>query len=309
METLDDILGLVKETEETRIKQERGGFTPDPRILKFKVGGTYVLRLLFNLKAEGGDKLFVTYKSIGFNSRVTGKYVFGGRAPSDAGMKNDLFKDTQWDHYSKAVARNDEAEKKWSYKLFPQANQMVNAYLVSVTGDDEAKKLEGTDVVIKYAAQTDKDGKATSDLFKKIQSAVIGEKAAKIGKKAFLLDEKGKLITNGKELIVKVVKNAGGWADYSDSEWDDASEIKLSAEQLKAIAEGVHDLREFVPEVKTNDEIKKFLDDHWYGKSSNLEDELTEDEKPSNILKDEDDTDIPMDSGEDDLDKMLASIK
>lgn len=309
METLEDILGLVKETEETKIKQERGGFTPDPRLLKTKIGGTYTLRLLFNPKAEGADKIFVSYKEVGFPSRVSGKYTYGGRSPVDAGLKNDPFKDTQWDHYTKANARGDDAEKKWSYKLIPQRKQVVNAYLVSVTGDEEAKALVGQNVVLKYAAQVDKEGKPSSDLYKKIHNAVLGEKAAKIGKKAFLIDDKGKLIPSGKELIIKVTKNAGDWADYSDSEWDDATDIKLTGVQIEAIAGGVHDLREFVPEVKTNDEIKQLLDEHWFGKSANLDDELSDDEKPSNVLDDTDDTDIPLGDGEDELDKMLSSIK
>jgi len=309
METLEDILGLVKETEETKIKQERGGFTPDPRILKTKIGGTYTLRLLFNPKAEGADKIFVSYKEVGFPSRVSGKYTYGGRAPTDAGLKNDQFKDTQWEHYTKANSRGDDAEKKWSYKLIPQRKQVVNAYLVSVIGDEDAKALVGQNVVLRYAAQVDKEGKPSSDLYKKIHSAVLGEKAAKIGKKAFLIDDKGKLIPNGKELIIKVTKNAGDWADYSDSEWDDATDIKLTAAQVEAITGGVHDLREFVPEVKTNDEIKQLLDEHWFGKSASLDDELSEDETPSNVLEDTDDTDIPLGDGEDELDKMLSSIK
>jgi hypothetical protein len=312
MENLEDILNQVREVEDTKIKNERGGFTPDPRILKFKTGATYTVRFLFNPAAEGADRIFVDYKEVGFPSRIDGRYIYGGRAPQDAGIKNDQFKAAQWDHFSKAKENGDEAEKKRSYKLIAQRKQMANVYLVDVVGDEEQKQFIGTDMVLKYPAQIDKDGKPSSDLYKKINSAIIGDKSAKIGKKAFLLDDKGKLIANGKDFIIKVTKKSDGaggfWPNYSESEFDDSDDIKLSPEKIETILKGVHNLREFIPEVKSTEEIKQILDEHWFGNVASLDDELAEHEKAPNIIADVDDTDIPLDS-EDDLDKMLKGIK
>lgn len=307
---LEDIVNQIKEVEETNIQKEKGGYKGDPRLLTLKKNCTYVIRLIPNI--NDSPNTFVTFKEIGFTSRVTNAYVYGGRSPQDAGLKKDPFKETQWDHYSKANERGDDAEKKASYKLLPQRKQLVNGYLVSVVGEDpEAKEKIGSVVVVRYPAQVDKEGNPLSDIYKRIYSALYGDKAKKIGKKS--LD----LSSEGRSLIIKVTEK-GGYNNYSETEFDEAEDLGLSKERIQEIHKSAHDLTEFIPEVKSNEEIKELLDKHWFGTSANLDDELEDEEdepveqKPTKKTKvtakvTEEEDKIPFDDG-DDLEKLLEDV-
>jgi hypothetical protein len=311
---LEDIINQVKAVEETKIQKEKGGYKGDPRILKFKKNCTYVLRLIPYIKDV--NNTFVTYKEVGFKSPVDGTYVYGGRSPQDAGIKEDLFKKTQWDHYSKAKERGDEVEQKASYKLLAQRKQAVNAYLVSVEGDDpDAKEKIGDVVAIPYPAQVDREGVPISDIYKKIHSAIFGDMSKKIGAKALDLSEKGR------SLIVKVTEKAG-YNNYSETTFDDAEDLGLSESQIREILNSAHDLSEFIPEVKPQDEIQKILDKHWFGTSASPDDELEEEEeeeeeeevtvspkKKIDLTTKPEDDEIPMGkSKSDDLDDLDALL-
>jgi hypothetical protein len=305
---LEDIINQVKAVEETKIQKEKGGYKGDPRILKFKKNCTYVLRLIPYIKDV--NNTFVTYKEVGFKSPVDGTYVYGGRSPQDAGIKEDLFKKTQWDHYSKAKERGDEVEQKASYKLLAQRKQAVNAYLVSVEGDDaDAKEKIGEVVAIPYPAQVDREGVPISDIYKKIHSAIFGDMSKKIGAKALDLSEKGR------SLIVKVTEKAG-YNNYSETTFDDAEDLGLSESQIREILNSAHDLTEFIPEVKSQDEIQKILDKHWFGTSASPDDELEEEEevtvspkKKIDLTTKPEDDEIPMGkSKSDDLDDLDALL-
>lgn len=291
---LEDILNQVKSVEEVKNQKEQGGYKGDPRVLAFKKNCTYVVRLLPNIKDV--NNTFVSYKEIGFTSRVDGTYVYGGRSPLDANLKDDPFKATQWEHYSKAKERGDEVEQKASYKLLPQRKQLVNAYLVSVEGDDaEAKEKVGTVVAVKYPAQLNKEGLPVSDIFKRIHGAIFGDMSKKIGTKALDLSAKGK------SLIIKVTEKAG-FNNYSETMFDDAEDLGLDSKKITEILNNVHDLNEFVPTVKPVEEIKQILDQHWFGVSAASEDEMEE----------EDDDEIPMNDSksdsEDELDKLMNDM-
>lgn len=302
---LENILNQVKAVEETSIQKEKGGFKGDSRILKFKKNNTYVLRLIPYIKNI--NNTFITHKEVGFKSRVDGTYIFGGRSPQDAGIKEDLYKKTQWEHYSKAKEKGDEAEQKASYKLLQQRKQSANAYLVSVEGDDEeAKEKIGQVVAVPYPAQVDREGKPISDIYKKIHSAIFGDLSKKIGAKALDLSSKGR------SLIVKVTEKAG-FNNYSETTFDDAEDLGLSEEEMQKILQSAHDLTEFIPAVKTQEEIQNILDKHWFGTSANLDDELddNDEDKPSSpridLSSTPEDDEIPMGktSEKDELDALL----
>ena len=307
---LEDIINQVKAVEETKIQKEKGGYKGDPRILKLKKNCTYVIRLIPYIKEV--NNTFVTYKEIGFKSRVDGSYIYGGRSPQDAGIKEDLYKKTQWEHYSKAKERGDEAEQKASFKLLPQRKQVVNAYLVSVDGDDpDAKEKIGDVVAVPYNAQVDREGAPISDIYKKIHSAIFGDMAKKIGAKALDLSAKGR------SLIIKVTEKAG-FNNYSETSFDDAEDLGLSETQIREILNKAHDLNEFIPEVKSQDEIQTLLDKHWFGTSASPDDELEPDEeeektvapkKKLDLSTSPDDDEIPMGkSKSDDLDDLDALL-
>lgn len=304
---LEDIVNKVKVVEETKVENEKGGFKGDERLLTLKKGCTYNIRLLPNIKDP--DNSFVTYKEIGFVSRVTNQFVYGGRSPSDAGLgKDDLFKSTQWKHFSAAKDRGDDAESKASYKLLPQRKQVINAYLVSVDGDDaEGKEKVGKVVVLKYNAQLNKEGLPVSDIFKRIHAAVWGDKAKKIGSRAFDLSSRGR------SLLIKVTEKAG-YNNYSETEFEDAEDIGLSPERIQEIMDSVYDLTEFVPEVKTPDEIKQILDTHWHGVSATPDDEVDEsddDEEPVPVSRKSQKSKAKSDEKEstgDNLDDLLEEV-
>lgn len=299
---LDDILSQVKQVEETKIQKEKGGgFKGDDRILTLKKNCSYTVRFIPYIKDV--KNTFVTYNEIGFPSRVDGKYVFGGRSPTDAGLKVDPYKDAQWKHFKKAKDAGDEVEQKASYKLLQQRKQLVNGYLVAVEGDDsEAKEKIGKNIVVRYPAQLDKEKKPISDIYKRITDAVFGDMSKKIGTKAF------DLTSRGKSFVIKVTEKAG-YNNYAGSYFDDPEDIGLKQAQIDELVNNAHDLIAFIPEVKPVEDIKKILDEHWYGNVAAADDELDADEKPArkDALTD-DDTDIPMGGdvkSDDGLDELL----
>lgn len=273
MINLDEILTQVKDVEETKLKNERGGFQADPRILTMKKNCQYVLRLLPNIKDPNGT--FVTYKEIGWKSTATGKYTWGGRSPTDAGIKDDLFKTTQWDDYIKAKNKGDEVSMKTTYLLLPQRKQMVNAYLVNVSGDDpESKEKVGTVVVLRYAAQVENKTQApVGDIYKRIHNGIFGEQAKKVGRKALDLG------ANGKSILINVADKAG-FNNYADTTFDDSEDLGLDDEKIMEIYNSVYDLNEFLPEVKTKEEIKQLISVAYYGNSATEDDELLDVELP-----------------------------
>lgn len=269
---LEDILSQVKAVEDKKLKEEHVSGSDD-RVLTFKKGATYKGRIVPYIKDVANT--FVTWEDVGFNSRAGGgEYVFLGRSPMNAGVSagKDVIKKVQWDAYSKAKARGDEAEMKLACKLIPNRKQTVNFYLQEVTGDDKAKEHIGKVMALKYPARVDKKKEPTSEIYKTIHGALFGAKASKIGGKALDLSDKGRSL----EIVVG---SNGEWNTYSAS-FDDSEDLGLTAAQIKAIHESAHDLTEFVPEVKSDDELKQLLDEHWFAKNAALEDELDESEKP-----------------------------
>jgi hypothetical protein len=299
---LDDILNQVRQVEDAKTEIEKGGFKTDPRLLTMKKNCTYVIRMVPTVKNFDGT--FVTWKEISWKSQVDGKYIYGGRSPSDAGLKVDPYKSAQWETYSTAKAKGDEAAMKSSYKLLPSRKQVVNAYLVSVEGDDDASRSKvGTVVVLKYSASVDKTGAPISDIYNRIYNALFGDNVKKIGTRAIDLSEKGK------SLIIKVTEKAG-FSNYSNTIFDDAEDLGLSEAKIKEIYANTHDLSEFIPEVKPTEEIMKLLHNHWYGHDASTDAELTEAESPKVRMHADVNDEIPGLSSnktqEVDLDQLLA---
>jgi len=287
MTDLQNIIGKIKEIEDEKNKEEESKFVRDKRILKLNKNATYIGTLL-PYKPDL-TKTFERYSKIGFMSPVNEKYIFLGRSPGDVGVKEDIVRNTQWAEYQKAVEAGDETARKAACKLIPQKERLVNFYLHKVIGDDTQKEKEGTVVVLAYPAQTDKEGNPSSEIFKKIHNAVWGDKAKKIGERAFDMTEKGKV------LVIKVTEKAK-FNNYSETEFDDIDEemVKTKA-QIEEIEKSTHNLSEFIPEVKSQDELKKLLDEYWHGTNPSTDDSLDSSETP-------DDDDIPglEDTGDDD---------
>lgn len=300
---LDSILNKVKQTHDTEVKNETAGQSSiDARILTMKPGHSYYIRFLPE-KDEDGGEIFRSYKEYGFTSRTNGKYQYAGRALQEASpdqAKNDLIKKVQWESFDKARKENDEVARKQALNLLPTRKSLVNVYLHKVEGpDDEEKAKAGKVFAFKYTANLDyKTGAAKGELNTLIEEGLVGEKSAKIGKKAFDLTE------NGRSLIVKVIQVTGDngqkMPSFKQSSFDDAEDIGVSKEKEKQIRSSTHKLLELIPQVKPTEEIKKILDEHWFGTSATPEDEV--DPEPQ-----DDDDEIPMTHAgdKDELDDLL----
>lgn len=282
---LDDILSQVKQIADKQLKEENVS-SIDPRILSLKKGVKYKGRFVPKLAKDDendASETIVTFEEVGFTSRADGSYVFAGRSPKNAGIspKNDILNQTQWDAYTKAKARNDKPEMDLACKLIPKRKQLINFYLHSVEGEDDAAKSKiGKVVALRYPAQLNKEKQPSSEIYKKINEGLYGEKAAKIGTRAFDLSPKGR------SFEIKV-DTKGEWADYSAS-FDDAEDLGLTPAEIKNIVASAHDLKDFVPQVKTEAELKAILDEHWFVKTASKEDELDDeldDSKSDNIDK------------------------
>ncbi len=298
---LKDILNDIQTAEVNRVKLEAEKETKiDPRILKMKKGGTYTLKLLPNPKDTANS--IVTFKEVGFTSFADKKsYVYLGRQYADAGIKKDPVNAAQWDAYSKAKERGDQVGMDQSYKLFPQSKKVINALLVAVSGDDTYKDKVGEVFMFRFPAQENsKTKEPSSAIYKEIHESLYGAKAAKMGKKVLLLSDKPSDFYNGKNLVVKVV-DKGGFMNYDATRFEDAdeSETPVTQDILRKAFESVHDLTEIIPSIKTVEEIKKALDEHFYCLSASPEDDIQDEEEQDELLKaatggdEEDDDEIP----------------
>jgi hypothetical protein len=312
-----DVNNLVDNIRnEVETQNKRSNSTVDPRILIFKKGVKYRGRFI---PREMGT--FVPYEEIGFNSRTNGQYVPLGRAWADPAIKNtgpDIVRKTQWDEYKVAKDRGDEPAMKETYKLIPQRKQYVGFFLTEVDGDDnDAKDKIGTEVAVRYPAGLNKDKTFRSKIAKDINEGLLDPKfKKKIGAKGFLLPD---TIEDGIDFIFDIEDKAG-YPNYDNSKFDlisDESTVKLTKDQVMEILKNPINLEELVPPLKSQDELKTLLDQHWYGTSASLDDDDLGDTKSSNSLKSltsglTDDDDIPMvhSSGKDfdaELDDLLKA--
>jgi hypothetical protein len=299
---LEALLSQVREEEVAKEKEQKSAFKVDERVLQMKQGATYTGRFVPDLKNPKNN--FVTYGEVIFPSKLDGSTVYGGRSPKDAGInpKDDLYNVTQWADYKKAKDAGDEPARKLACKLIPQRKQKMNFYLTEVKNDPDSLGKVGKVVVLGYAAQKDKEDKPSSDLYKKIENAIYGAKKDKIGGRALDLSAKGKSLT-----IVVGSKDIGGRKipEYIDSEFEDAEDLGLSAEEIKKIHASAHNLSDFLPAVKTKEEIKQILDEHWFCKVADPEDSLTAEERPA-----DDDDDIPglTDESSTNVDDLIAGL-
>jgi hypothetical protein len=202
---------------------------------------------------------------------------------------------------------------KETYKLIPQRKQFANFYLIEVEGDDPRSKEQiGQVTVPRFPAGLDKEKNPRSVVYKNITEGLFGEKfKKKIGSKGFLLPN---TVEDGVDFVFDVV-DKGGYPNYDQSNFDlvEDSKLSLTKEQVLDILRNSHDLHEFVPALKTQDELRQILDQHWYGISASSHDDI--DQSSSSSLKSlteglsDDDDDIPMTfSSDKSLDEELDDI-
>lgn len=286
---LDKVLESIEESEEK--KAENRERKTDERFLSVEPGETCIVRLLPYLKSPGDT--FVDYEEYGWPSVLpNGGYIYAGRTPKSV-KRPDPVANAQWALFSEGRDNKDEAKKTRSYKLFPQFKQMVNVYVVK---DSKNPENNGTVKILRYSSRLDKNGIATGHLHKVITSALFGDDKAEVGKKAFDLG-------NGCSLRIKVFKNAGDWPDYSESKFLFPDDLGLSDAEKKEIYEQVYDLNEFIPEVKSESELKQLLDEHWFGVNASSDSSVIEDDYEDDNLPG-----LNTEEAEEDMDDFLKGI-
>ena len=211
-------------------------------ILKTTPGNTYTVRLL--PFAKDPKNTFFHYFNHGWVSFATGQYVqslspmtFGERDP----IAEERFRILR-------TGTEDEKEKVKAIKRLEK--YLVNVYVIDdPTNPDNNGKVK----MLRYGKQ----------VHKIIMEAIEGEDAEEFGPRIFDLG------TNGVNFKIKC-ENQGEYPTYVSSRFTSAGKLNLSDDEQKKIYDGVFDLTK-VYTLKSYDELKQMLDEHFYVKSHSEE--------------------------------------
>jgi len=260
-------------------------------ILRLKSGNTYTVRLLPNVKAP--NKTLFHYYSHGWQSLSTGQYV-SAVSPSTWGERDPID-----EAKFKLAKHGTEQEKEDSKLLTRRENWLINVYVVSDPTDGENN---GKVKILRFGKQ----------LHKIIMSAIEGEDSDEFGSRVFDLSE------NGCSLKIKV-EEQGGYSTYVSSRFASPSKIPglVDDDSINAEYNKVYDL-ESVFSVKSYEELKDMLNEHFYCKDPGDSEADNQDDAPEVPTKavskspvDEDDNlnyDIGPNDGDDKVKEILASM-
>ena len=205
-------------------------------ILKLEVGNTYTVRLIPNIKDPA--KTFFHYYTFGWTSFCTGQYV-AAVSPSTFGAK-DPIAETRY----RLLRAGTEDEKNKAKAVIRSEKWLVNAYVVNdpVNGENNGKTM-----VIRYGKQ----------LHKIIMDAIEGEGSEDLGARIFDLSDKG--------CNLKIrVEQQGDYPTYVSSKFMMPKAVEgLDKSKVDDVYKGVYDL-ESVFTVKSYDELKQMLDEHFF---------------------------------------------
>ena len=247
-------------------------------IMQTRVGNTFTVRLL--PFAKDPSKTFFHYYNHGWNSFSTGQYVqtlspqtFGERDP----IAEERFK----------VLRTGSDEEKEKMQAVRRLEKwLVNVYVV----DDPANPDNNGKVkILRYGKQ----------LQKIITEAIEGEDAEEFGPRIFDLGSEG---VNFK---IKV-EQQGDFPTYVSSRFTTAGKVDLSEDQQKDIYDGTFDLTE-VFTLKSHDELKEMLNEHYYCKTEDSTPETTA-PVPEVTLTNPEPITVVNDTVEEDIDDLLKDL-
>ena len=205
---------------------------PDPK--------PYIVRLIPDIKNPRNT--FYHYFSHGWNSVSTGQYL-AALSPTTWGERDPIAEARFVIHKN-----GTEEEKKKSKLLNRHENWMVNVFVIQ-----DPKHPENNNQV--------KILRIGRKLKKVIDEAIEGEDAAEFGPKIFDLS------VGGCNFKIKAEKQ-GDFTTYDGSKFVSASEIPgMTEAMMKEVYNGIFDLTK-IQQVKSYDELKQMLDEHYYGKVS-----------------------------------------
>jgi len=216
-----------------------GGNTTYNEIMKTTPGNTYTVRLL--PFAKDPKNTFFHYYNHGWPSFATGQYVqslspmtFGERDP----IAEERFKILR-------AGTEDDKEKVKAIKRIEK--YLVNVYVID---DSQTPDNNGKVKMLRYGKQ----------LHKIIMEAIEGEDSDEFGPRIFDLG------TTGVNFKIKC-ENQGEFPTYVSSRFTSAGKLALSEDEQKKIYDSVFDLTK-VFTLKSYDELKQMLDEHYYCKST-----------------------------------------
>ena len=226
-------------------------------IMKTEVGNTYTVRLLPFTKDP--KKTFFHYYQHGWTSFATGQYV-ATLSPQTFGERDPIAEERY-----RLQRTGTEAEKEKAKSIGRSEKWLVNVFVVNdPTNPDNNGKVK----ILRYGKQ----------LQKIITDAIEGEDAEDFGPRIFDLS------SNGANLKIKVEKQ-GDYPSYVSSKFSMPSALAdVDDNKAKKIYDSSHDLTK-VFTVKSQDDLKAMLDEHFHCKVvKDTIDEVVE-EKSSEPLK------------------------
>lgn len=205
-------------------------------ILKLEVGNTYTVRLIPNIKDPA--KTFFHYYTFGWTSFCTGQYV-AAVSPSTFGAK-DPIAETRY----RLLRAGTEDEKNKAKSVLRAEKWLVNAYVIN---DPVNSENNGKTMIIRYGKQ----------LHKIIMDAIEGEGSEDLGARIFDLSDKGC------NLKIKV-EQQGDYPTYVSSKFMMPKAVEgLDKSKIDDVYKNIYDL-ESVFTVKSYDELKQMLDEHFF---------------------------------------------
>lgn len=217
-------------------------------ILKFEVSKTYLLRILPNIKEP--SKTFFHYYNHAWESFSTGQFL-SEVSPSTWGERDPIS-----EARFAILKHGDEEEKEKARCLTRRESWLANVYVID---DPTNPENNGSVKIMRFGRQ----------LHKIIMDAIEGEDAETFGPRIFDLTDSG--------VTFKVkVERQGEFPTYVSSKFGPATSAVpgLDDSNMKEVYDGVFDL-DSTFSVKSYDELKNILNEHFYGK--NPDDEGTAD--------------------------------
>mgnify|MGYP003114616386 FL=1 len=212
-------------------------------ILKLTPGNTYIVRLLPNVADP--KKTFFHYYTHAWESFATGNYT-AEVSPQTWGERDPIGEDRL------SISKHGTEEEKDKAKaIMRRENWLVNAYVVN---DPVNQDNNGKVKLIRFGRQ----------LHKIIMEAIEGEDAEEFGARIFDLS------SSGCNFKIKCEKQ-GDFPTYVSSRFAPPAEVAgLDDDNIQEVYDNIHDLESVFP-VKSYDDLKKVLDEHFHCKSPEQE--------------------------------------
>jgi hypothetical protein len=229
---------MFSKIQESLEKTAGGGGGGNPNFLRISQEGTYVLKLLCD--PEAPEDTTYTYFEHGWESFSTGRFMTTVSLQSFS--EPDPISDAFWT----GIKSTDEDVKERYKKLSRRDKHLLNVYVVS---DSVNPENDGTVKVLKFSRQ-----------IKEIIDAALLEGGDDYeefgGERVFGYDD-------GVVLKIPAYKK-GPFISYDKSKFVTKPVVKLSDEEVDEIYGKRFVLKDQIGEIKSYDELKEILDEHWF---------------------------------------------